>query len=445
MQRLSLIFASLLSSIPLVAVDFETQILPIFENRCVECHGPDEEKSGMRVDSRGALLVGGDSGIPGLEPGKPEESFLIEVLRDPDPEFRMPYEEDPLSEEEIELVEQWIAEGAVWPGQMDVAIEEEVSDHWSFQPIQRTQPRSKADNPVDAFIADELQEAGLEANGAADARTLIRRASIVLTGLAPTPERVATFEKAYRDDADRAYEGLVDELMESLHFGERWAQHWLDVIRWAETNGSEANLYRKNAWRYRDYVIRAFNEDKPYDQFVQEQLAGDTMEAGDATGFLVAGPHVPAATVGREPSAIRQARSDRMDEIMQTVGASMMGVTLGCARCHNHKFDPISIQDYYSLTGIFQDVEFGGRPPELPETHPRRQREKEIWGQIDAERRTLATTGAWEENWGGYREIHFDPIEADAIRSNSSVLRRCSACLRRSAPRRRSPRPCRRA
>jgi len=417
MLRSYLIFASIFSATVCAAVDFETQILPILERSCIECHGPDKEKAGMRVDSRGALITGGDSGIPGIEVGKPDESFIIEVLRDSDPEFRMPYDADPLPEEEIVLIEQWISEGAIWPGQMDVVVDEEkTSDHWSFQPIERPKPHSKANSPVDAFIADKLKESGLKANKSADARSLIRRASIVLTGLAPTPERVATFEKAYKRDADQAYESLVDELMASPHFGERWAQHWLDVIRWAETNGSEANLYRKNAWRYRDYVIRAFNEDKPYDQFVREQLAGDTMNAGEATGFLVSGPHVPAATVGREPSAIRQARSDRMDEIMQTVGASMMGVTLGCARCHNHKFDPISIQDYYSLTGVFQDIEFGGRAPELPATHPRRQRADELWNHIEAQRKTIATTGPWEENWGGYRELHFAPIEAQAIR-----------------------------
>ena len=158
-----------------------------------------------------------------------------------------------------------------------------------------------------------------------------------------------------------AYSKLIDELLASPHFGERWAQHWLDVIRWAETNGSESNLYRKMAWVYRDYVIRAFNQDLPYDEFVRQQLAGDGVGVGEALGFLVAGPHVPAATVGQEPSAIRQARADRMDEIMQTVGASMLGVTMSCARCHNHKFDPISIQDYYSMTAVFQDIEFGSR------------------------------------------------------------------------------------
>ncbi len=154
----------------------------------------------------------------------------------------------------------------------------------------------------------------------------------------------------------------------------------------------------------------------PYDQFLREQIAGDSLGAGEATGFLVAGPHVPAATVGREPTAIRQARADRMDEVMQTVGASIMGVTMGCARCHNHKFDPITIKDYYSMTGVFQDVEFGSRFPEFSPEDPRRQRGEEIWRGIAAQRRVLRELGGWEENWGAFRELHFKPITTKSIR-----------------------------
>ena len=211
----------------------------------------------------------------------------------------------------------------------------------------------------------------------------------------------------------------MDELLSSPHFGERWAQHWLDVIRWAETNGSESNLYRKLAWTYRDYVIRSFNLDIPYDQFVREQIAGDGLGVGEALGFLVAGPHVPAATVGQEPSAKRQARADRMDEIMQTVGASMMGVTMSCARCHNHKFDPISIQDYYSMTAVFQDIEFGSRFPEFDQTHPRKKKAEKLWKQIANNRSLIRSkTDVWEEDWGGYKEVHWKPIEASALRLN---------------------------
>ncbi|MEK9986845.1 MAG: DUF1549 domain-containing protein, partial [Opitutae bacterium] len=321
----------------------------------------------------------------------------------------------PLTDAQISIFKKWIDKGAVWPGQMDEVAKEEVK-HWSFLPVIRPDVPPGASNPVDAFLNRRLNEAGVKPNGSADARSLIRRASVVLTGLQPKPERVSTFIRKFQVDSESAYLELVEELLASPHFGERWAQHWLDVIRWAESNGSEANLYRKNAWVYRDYVARAFNRDLPYDQFVREQIAGDSLGAGDATGFLVAGPHVPAATVGREPSAIRQARADRMDEIMQTVGASVMGVTMSCARCHNHKFDPISIQDYYSMTGVFQDIEFGGRFPELAKDHPRRQRSDAIWSEIAKHRKKLRHFGHWEENWGSFRELHFPPFTTRAVR-----------------------------
>lgn len=401
-----------------LAADFESDIQPIFEERCASCHGDRKQKGDVRIDRRADLLMGGESGIPSLVPGNPAESYLLEMLRDPDPEFRMPFEEDPLSEGQIALIEEWIAEGADWPGQMDAIADEGVeTDHWSFQTVERPDvPDVDGAQPVDAFLLQALEEAGIGPNGAADARSLIRRASITLTGLPPKPEEVEAFQIAYALNPDQAYESLVDELMVSPHFGERWAQHWLDVIRWAETNGSEANLYRKNAWVYRDYVVRAFNEDMPYDQFIREQIAGDSYNAGEATGFLVAGPHVPAATVGRELSAIRQARADRMDEVMQTVGASMMAITLNCARCHNHKFDPVSIKDYYSMTGVFQDIEFGGRRPELPESHPKQKAARTLWTEISKHRAVLHVSGNWEEDWGAYRELHFKPVVTKSLR-----------------------------
>lgn len=399
-----------------LAIDFEKEILPILEDRCIDCHGPDKEKSALRVDKRSSLLKGGDSGLAALVPGNSKNSFLIEVVKGIDPDMLMPPKGDPLTPDQIALLEKWIEEGAEWPGQM-AALEVENTDHWSFQPVERPNVPAGTQNPIDSFIITKLQEAGLKANPKADTHSLIRRASIILTGLPPLPERVALFEKAYSQNPDKAYSDLVDELLASKHFGERWAQHWLDVIRWAETNGSEANLYRKGAWTYRDYVIRAFNEDLPYDRFITEQLAGDQMGAGEATGFLVAGPHVPAATVGQEPTAIRQARADRMDEIMQTVGASILGVTVGCARCHNHKFDPVSIKDYYALTAVFQGVEFGGRYPEFSEQHPRKKRAQELYPKMFKERAALRKNiGYWEEDWGGYKDMHFPATETKAIR-----------------------------
>ncbi|SVC88103.1 uncharacterized protein METZ01_LOCUS340957, partial [marine metagenome] len=310
MKNLSLVFFGFTSiSHLLFAVDYEKQIRPILEANCIDCHGPDKPKARLRVDQRPLLLRGGDSGLPAIVPGIPEKSHLIELIKEHDPDERMPQKGDPLNANEIALLVKWIAEGAVWPGQMDAKLELKT-DHWAFQPVKRPEVPGGAKHPIDAFLAVRLKEANLKPNGPADPRSLIRRVSIVLTGLPPTPYRVSVFEEVYARNPDKAYAELVDELLDSPHFGERWAQHWLDVIRWAETNGSESNLYRKLAWVYRDYVIRAFNQDLPYDRFVTEQLAGDGLGTGEALGFLVAGPHVPAATVGQEASAIRQARAD---------------------------------------------------------------------------------------------------------------------------------------
>lgn len=399
-------------------IDFDNDIAPIFENRCNYCHGEEEQESGLRLDSRRGMLIGGDSGQAAIVPGKPDKSYLLEAIRHADGAIAMPPDEDKLPAEEIALITRWIEQGAKWPGQME-AVTTQKSDHWSFQPIQRRPvPATSQDgqNPIDAFLLEKLTEKGLTFSTAADPRTLIRRASLVLTGLPPTREQAEAFLQEYQGDPEVAYTQLVDRLLASPHFGERWAQHWLDVIRWAESNGSESNMYRQNAWIYRDYVIRAFNEDKPYDEFLFEQIAGDTVKQGDATGYLVSGPHVPSATVGREPSARRQARADRMDEVLQTVGASAMGMTIGCARCHNHKFDPISINDYYEMAAVFQDVEFGGRYPEMKEDHPRAIRRREIITQLEDVRAQLRRIGSWEEDWTGYKEMYFPPQSTQAVR-----------------------------
>ncbi|MCA9053370.1 MAG: PSD1 domain-containing protein [Planctomycetaceae bacterium] len=419
-------------------IDFQRDIAPILEERCWHCHGADEQESGLRLDLRARMLKGGDSGLAAILPGHPEKSYLIDAVKHLHPEMKMPPDEDRIPDEEIGRLELWIKQGAVWAGQMDATIEESV-DLWSFQPVVRPaipEPKALAPgdkprnadpepdasafgsggSPVDAFLLDKLAQHNLTFSPPADPRSLLRRVSIVLTGIPPTPAVTNAFLAACEQNPDRAYAEAVDQLLESPHFGERWAQHWLDVIRWAETNGSEANLYRKNAWIYRDYVIRSFNEDKRYDQFLREQIAGDTMGVGEATGYLVAGPHVPPATVGREPSAIRQARADRMDEILQTVGASALGITIGCARCHNHKFDPVSTRDYYAMTAVFQDIEFGSRHPEYSPNHPLRERGAELWKQIAEQRQQLRSLGGWEEDWGAYRELHFKPVTTKSIR-----------------------------
>ena len=372
--------------------------------------GRTSKKLACALTGARSFSLGGDSGSPAIVPGNPAKSHLIELIKLKDPDERMPQKGDPLSSAEIALLEKWIAEGAVWPGQMNAKLELKT-DHWAFQPVKRPALPKVAKHPVDAFLNDRMAKEGIDPNPPADGLSLIRRTSIVLTGLPPQPERVKKFISDFSISKDNAFLELVDELLDSPHFGERWAQHWLDVIRWAETNGSESNLYRKLAWVYRDYVIRAFNQDLPYDRFVREQLAGDGLGTGEALGFLVAGPHVPAATVGQEPTAIRQARADRMDEVMQTVGASLIGVSISCARCHNHKFDPLSIQDYYSMTAVFQDIEFGSRFPEFSKDHPRKEKSLEIWKNISRNRYKIRAHGlTWEEDWGAYKELHWKPI-----------------------------------
>ncbi len=400
-------------------MDFGRDVWPILKRNCLDCHGAVESESEFRVDLVEKLMGGGGSGIATVVPHDVKDSYLVEVLREPDAEYRMPHEADPLPEAQIATIEQWIAQGAVLPENFAEVTASSGSDFWSLQPVQR--PASPvvagASTPIDAFLLNALNAHDLTYNPKADARSLIRRTAIILTGLPPTPERIAKFQQAHARDPEQAFRNLVDEYLASPHFGERWAQHWLDVIRWAETNGSEANLYRKNAWMYRDYVVNAFNDDLPYDQFIREQIAGDQLGVGVATGFLVAGPHVPAATVGREESAIRQARADRLDEIAQTVSASMIGLTVSCARCHNHKFDPISIGDYYSLTGVFQGVEFGGRYPEADPLEARQKRAKELLAIIDGERSELARDGgAWQEYWQGWGELHFEPVMTKSVR-----------------------------
>lgn len=400
-------------------IDFRRDVWPILEKNCLDCHGSVEAESEFRVDLEKTLIGGGGSEIPSVVAGDPIDSYLIEVLRETDDEYRMPQDADPLHESQIALLEKWIEQGAVLPEDMEAATKPSGSDFWSLQPVVRHAPPEieGAPTPIDAFLLDKLTERDLSYNPEADARSLIRRTAIILTGLPPTPEAIAKFSKAHAKNPKAAFGQLVDELLESPRFGERWAQHWLDVIRWAETHGSEANLYRKNAWMYRDYVVDSFNNDLPYNDFIREQLAGDQLGVGVATGFLVAGPHVPAATVGREESAIRQARADRLDEIAQTVGASMIGLTVSCARCHNHKFDPISIGDYYSLTSVFQGVEFGGRYAESDSSDPIQVRGRELEEEIDRKRDELRhTVGSWQEDWEGWGEFHFPEVEAQSIR-----------------------------
>ncbi len=401
------------------SVDFERDVQPIFAQSCLECHGPKKQKSDFRIDVKKIFLAGGVSGKPAIVPGKSADSPLIRFVAGLEDDMQMPPsgKGDPLTAEQIGILRAWIDQGAVWPEHASAQMAD-ATDWWSLRPIQRPAVPAtsfKTGNTVDAFLAAKRAEKNLSASPEADRRTLLRRAAITLTGLPPTPEETETF---IRDSDPRAYEKLIDRLLASPRFGERWAQFWLDVVRWSETNGSESNLYRKNAWPYRDYVIRAFNADLPFDRFIREQIAGDALGVDEATAFLVSGGFVHSATVGREESAIRQARADRLDETIQSVSASLLGVTMACARCHNHKFDPIPQKDYYALAAVFQGLEYGHRPwRNMPDAAARAARADALLREIDSVRDELrAATPAWTEEWPDHLETRFTPVRARAVR-----------------------------
>ena len=234
----------------------------------------------------------------------------------------------------------------------------EQSTWWAFQPVRKVELPSSAGHPIDYFVERRLEGSGLSFSPEADRRTLIRRLYLVMLGVPPEPEKVEAFLNNSRPDS---WETLVDQVLADRRYGERWAQHWLDVIRWAETVGFETNAPRLNAWPFRDWVIQSLNEDKPYDRFVLEQIVGDSVSADAALGFLVAGPANLPGQIGRDEEAMRTARQDELDEVIRTVGQSLMGLTIGCARCHDHKFDPITERDYYALQAVFAGPRYGDR------------------------------------------------------------------------------------
>ena len=347
-------------------VDFVKDIQPIFQQACVSCHGAEKQKSGFRLDIKAAALRGGVDFPPAIHPGQSSESPLIRFVAGLDPKIRMPSKGDPLTPEQISLLRAWIDQGAIWPDNAPGG-DDPRKHHWSYQPLHPVTPPSLAQssseisNPIDAFIEQKLSAAGLPMSPPADARTLCRRVYFDLIGLPPTPEELDAFIESEIHNPKSAMADLVDHLLSSPRYGERWAQHWLDVIRWAETAGFEVNAPRPNAHPYRDYVIRAFNEDKPYDRFMFEQVAGDTVEEDAALGFLTAGPANQPGQIGKDISAQRMARADEQDEIIKTVGGAFLWLTVGCARCHDHKFDPITQKDYYAMQAVFAGTYYGDR------------------------------------------------------------------------------------
>ncbi len=363
-------------------IDFEREVRPILVKTCFACHGPDRQRGGLRLDTR-AALQGGDSG-PSLVVGKSAESLLIHRVVGTDPERVMPPKGERLTAEQIGILRAWIDQGAKWP-------DDDGRAWWSFRPLLRptipTTPSALARNPIDAFIQAKLREKGLEPSPEADRRTLIRRLSFDLIGLPPTPEEIAAF---VADPAPDAYERLVDRLLASPAYGERWARHWLDLVHYGDTHGYDKDKPRPNAWPYRDYVIRAFNQDKPYARFVQEQLAGDVLFPGTvdgitALGFIAAGPwdFIGHAEVPETKTDGKIARHLDRDDMVANTMNTFVGLTVQCAQCHDHKFDPIRQADYFRLQAVFAALDRADRPYHADPTTAKRA------GELTRQRDTL--------------------------------------------------------
>lgn len=343
------------------AIDFVREVQPIFREHCIACHGPEKQKSDYRLDIREVALRGGESGEAAIVPGKSAESPLIEFVSGTDPDTLMPpkkSDQKRLSGEQVAVLRAWIDQGAVWPDSASV-VAKDPRDWWSLKPIARPAVPGGG-NPIDVFIREKLREKGLAPSPEADARTLVRRLYFDLTGLPPTPEEVDDFCQSANGKRQSAIDALVDRLLASPRYGERWARHWLDVVHYGDTHGYDKDKQRNNAWPYRDYVIRAFNEDKPYARFVQEQIAGDVLYPGthdgiEALGFIAAGPwdligHMEVPETKTDGKIARHL--DRDDMVANAIG-TFTSTTIHCAQCHNHKFDPISQEDYYSLQAVF--------------------------------------------------------------------------------------------
>jgi mono/diheme cytochrome c family protein len=368
---------------------FENKIRPVLAESCYSCHSQTSEKvkGGLFLDTRDGLLTGGDNG-PALVPGDPDKSLLIKAIRYTDPDLQMPPKDKKLSSDQIADLEAWVKMGAPDPrtsvNQTLAVRENQKKNHWAFQPIKSPVPPevSKPNwirNPIDNFVAARLEENGMKPSPRAGKRTLIRRATFDLLGLPPTPEEVDAFVS---DDSERAWENVIDRLLASPQYGERWARHWLDVARYADTKGYVFEEERRYpySYTYRDYVIRAFNEDLPFDRFIVEQIAADHLELSEdkrplaAMGFL---------TLGRR---FLNNQHDIIDDRIDVVTRGFMGLTVQCARCHDHKYDPIPTKDYYSLYGVFASSSEPGEKPllgskSLPKEYPAYEAERKKRGE----------------------------------------------------------------
>ena len=353
------------------AAVFSKQVLPLLRTRCITCHGPEKQEGGLRLDSLDAAIKGGDQGSA-IVPGDAENSLFVKAITFADPDLQMPPKQK-LSDKEIAVLKQWIQGGAAWPAESsEVGSGEQMGDAfhdeknpvrqlfgeerlklWSLRKSSATPPdglsnadRQRPSKIIDAFLNHKLESVGLKMSAPADRRTLIRRITFDLTGLPPTPEEVAAFES---DSSAEAFDSVVDRLLNSPHYGERQARLWLDVVRYADTHGYERDEFRPLAWKYRDYVVRSFNADKPFDQFVREQLAGDELVHGApqnaedadaliATGYLRLGQWDSTAAIFQEEDRLR---AEQMADLTNTTASAFLGLTMSCCQCHDHKYDPL--------------------------------------------------------------------------------------------------------
>jgi Protein of unknown function (DUF1553)/Protein of unknown function (DUF1549)/Planctomycete cytochrome C/F5/8 type C domain len=375
---------------------FSDHVAPLLRQRCASCHNPAKKRGGLDLTTREHLFQGGDTG-PVVKPGAAGESLLLRMVSGA--EAKMPKQGPKLTPKEVGYFRQWIDAGAPWPKDAIVAEDKATAEEWwSLRPLTRPAvPVAKdatwARTPIDAFLLTVMEQKGLHPSPPADKTTLLRRVTFDLTGLPPTPQEIGAFLK---DDAPDAYERVVDRLLSSPRYGERWGRHWLDVVHYGDTHGYDKDKRRDHAWPYRDYVIRAFNEDKPYKRFIQEQLAGDVLFPNDpdgvtATGFIVAGPwdfvgqvELREGTVDKEKTRLL----DRDDMVVNVI-STFDSLTVHCARCHDHKFDPIPQKDYYRLQAVFAGVERADRPYGDKESIARRTELEGRQAKITAERAAL--------------------------------------------------------
>ncbi len=341
------------------AVDFGRDVRPIFQAHCQKCHGPDKQEGGLRLDHRATALRGGDSG-PLLTAGKSEKSEIYSRVSAGDESVRMPpagEKNKPLSKNQLALIKRWIDQGAKWPDDGSRLVVK--SDHWAFRPIENPPPPQVKNaawvrNDLDRFVLARLEKEGLAPSPEAERYTLIKRLSYDLVGLPPTPEEADAF---LSDPSEDAYAKLVDRLLESPHFGERWGRHWLDKARYADSDGYEKDRPRPNAWRYRDWVIEAINADMPFDQFTREQLAGDLLKEATPMDQLATAFHRQTLTNTEGGTDQEEFRVEAVVDRVNTTGTVWLGLTVGCARCHSHKYDPLSQAEFYQLFAFFNNAD----------------------------------------------------------------------------------------